>query len=180
MLSRSNWTILGLAVLAAAAGGYIQHRVQAVPNDVPAAASEPAIIGQRVPALGLSDLDGKPRSLDEYRGRRVLLNFWASWCAPCVEEMPLLAKVQQKFGERGSIVIGIAMDDPARVRAFLTTHPVIYPILMGEIMPPSTSFKMGDVAETLPYSVLIGEDGRILATHHGALTTQQAEQWLQH
>ncbi|MFC5580551.1 TlpA family protein disulfide reductase [Rhodanobacter terrae] len=172
MLSRSNWLILGLAVLAAAIGGYVEHRGQQ-----PAPANS-ALIGQPLPALVLSDLDGKPHRLDDPRGRRILLNFWASWCGPCLEEMPTLNQAQEKFGDHAPIVLGIAMDEPARVRAFLAEHPVDYPILLGQMAPPSTSLQLGDSREILPYSVLIGTDGRILATHEGALSAPQLEQWL--
>ncbi len=173
MLSRSNWLILGLAVLAAALGGYAQHRSRQ-PAPPPATVS---MIGQPLPPISLPDLDGRPHRLSDYRGR-VLLNFWASWCAPCLAEMPALARAQQKFGEHAPIVVGIAMDEPAHVRAFLAAHPVNYPILIGQITPPSTSLKLGNTRQTLPYSVLIGADGHILATHAGPLSDAQLEQWL--
>ncbi|TPG04268.1 TlpA family protein disulfide reductase [Rhodanobacter glycinis] len=172
MLSRSNWLILGLAVLAATAGGYVDHRSQQSPP------MDPILIGQPLPALALPDLDGKLHPLSDYRGHRVLLNFWASWCKPCLEEMPALNQAQAKFGELAPIVIGIAMDEPAHARAFLAAHPVSYPILLGRLTPPSTSLQLGDTREMLPYSVLIDADGRILATHAGTLSTSQLEQWL--
>ena len=172
MLNRSNGLILGLAVLAAAIGGYVQHRSQQP------APMDSALIGQPLPALALPDLDGKLHRLSDSRGHHVLLNFWASWCGPCLEEMPALSQAQQKFGDRAPIVLGIAMDDPVRVRAFLATHPVSYPILLGQLTPPSTSLQLGDYSEMLPYSVLIDANGRIMATHAGALTASQLEQWL--
>jgi len=108
----------------------------------------------------------------------VLLNFWASWCGPCLDEMPALAQAQTKFGEQGSIVIGIAMDDPAKARAFLAAHPVNYPILLGQLTSPSTSLLFGDAAEVLPYSVLLDGDGRILAIQQGTLNAAQLQAWL--
>jgi thiol-disulfide isomerase/thioredoxin len=172
MLSRSNWLILGLAVLAAALGGYAQRHSRSP------APAEPPLVGQPLPAISLPDLDGKPHLLSDYRGRRVLLNFWASWCVPCLAEMPALAGAQEKFGEHAPIVVGIAMDEPAHIRAFLAAHPVNYPILIGQMSPPSTSLRLGNIHQVLPYSVLIGADGRILATHAGPLSAAQLEQWL--
>lgn len=174
MLSRSNWLILVLAVLAAAIGGYAERHRPPTASDQASA----SLLGQPAPPLSLPDLDGTLHRLSDYRGRRVVLNFWASWCAPCVEEMPTLDRISGKFGERAPIVIGIAMDDPAHVRAFLAAHPVNYPILIGQMTTPDTSSQLGDVDQVLPYSVMIGADGRILATHEGSLDGPSLEQWL--
>ena len=175
MLGRGNSLILALAVLAAIVGGIIQHQRQ-----TPAAGGDvdTSMIGQPMPALVLPDLQSRQHPLTAYLGRRLLLNFWASWCGPCLEEMPALNQAQQKFGDHGAIVLGIAMDEPDRVRAFLATHPVSYPILLGQLTPPRTSLQLGDTREMLPYSVLIDADGRILATHAGTLSASQLEQWL--
>jgi peroxiredoxin len=175
MLSRSNRMILGLAVVAGALGGYVEHRVH---PPAPGLAANPSLIGRIAPAISLPDLDGKQHRLSDYRGRRVLLNFWATWCAPCRQEMPALDRVPAKFGENAPIVVGIALDEPARVRAFLSAHPVRYPILIDGIGPASTSLQLGDTPEVLPYSVLIDADGRITATHAGALSLPQLERWL--
>ena len=175
MLSRSNWTILGLAVLAAAAGGWLQHASHRarVPDGVQVAEA-----GQIAPDLGLTGVDGKEHRLSTYRGRRVLLNFWATWCGPCLLEMPALVKAQANVGENGPIVIGIAMDDPERVRSFLANHPLNYPVLLGRLDSPSTSLQLGNVGELLPYSVLLDENGRVLATRRGALDATDLQQWL--
>jgi len=113
VLSRDNLVILAVAVLAAALGGWLQHesRLARVPAGVVVAQ-----VGEPAPALELPDLQGHPHRLADYRGRRVLLNFWASWCGPCLDELPALDKMQAKFGENGPIVLGIAMDESARVR----------------------------------------------------------------
>jgi peroxiredoxin len=175
VLSRSNWAILALAVAVAAAGGWLQHRsrLARVPEGV-----QVANVGDLRPDLALPDLDGKQHRLSEYRGRRVLLNFWASWCGPCLDEMPALVRAQAKFGEQGAIVVGIAMDEPAHIRSFLATHPVSYPILVGRLDSPSTSLRLGDQSEVLPYSVLLDDDGRVLAIRRGSLDAALLAQWL--
>ncbi len=172
MFSRTNQLILGLAVLAAVIGGIVEHSQQ------PSAQAPSALMGRPLPAITLADLDGHMHALSDYRGHRVLLNLWASWCAPCLREMPALQKAQDNFGEQGPIVVGIAMDEAPRVRRFLAEHPVSYPILLGDQGADDTSVKLGNSRLVLPYSMLIDADGSILATHEGPLSDTILKQWL--
>jgi len=178
MMSRSNGIILGAAVLVAAVGGWLQHASQRarVPDGVQVTQA-----GEIAPDLALSGLDGKEHRLSDYRGRRVLLNFWASWCGPCLKEMPALAQAQANVGEHadktGPIILGIAMDEPAQVRTFLAAHPVNYPILLGSLDSPSTSLRLGNVGEVLPYSVLLDENGRVVFNRRGALDADDLKAW---
>ena len=173
MFNRSTWMILLVAMLAAALGGWLQHRSRLA--HVPAGGTV-ASLGAVAPDVPLSDLDGRAHRLAEYRGHRVLLNFWASWCGPCLDEMPALDRAARAHPQ--ATVLGIAMDEPARVRAFLATHPVNYPVLLGRLDSPSTSLQLGDTAEVLPYSALLDADGRLLATHRGPLDAATLDRWL--
>ncbi|RDS80163.1 TlpA family protein disulfide reductase [Dyella monticola] len=175
MLSRTNQFILAVALLAAIAGGWLQHESQQV--RVPPGVHV-ANVGDLRPDIALLDLHGHQRRLSAYRGHRLLINFWASWCEPCLTEMPALSTAQRKFADQGVIVLGIAMDEPDHVQAFLADHPMNYPILLGQLASPSTSLRFGDLDEVLPYSVLLDENGRILATHRGPLDPGRLDRWL--
>ncbi len=171
MMTRASWWILALAVLAAAAGGWLQRA---------SLQRHPAIdlVGQHLPDLVLQDLGGHPHHLSSYKGRRVLVNAWASWCAPCREEMPALSQAQTTFGQHGAVVVGIAIDQPKAAHRFLAAHPVSYPVLLGSTAEPGTLRQLGDVAEVLPYSVLLDAQGKVLATHIGKLDQAQLDNWL--
>jgi len=170
MMSRASWLILLLAVLAAAAGGWLQHASRAQRG--------PDVVGMPAPAMRLADLDGHTHALSDYAGRRVLVNFWASWCGPCLKEMPALAQAQRRFGGDRPVVVGIAMDTSDNVRAYLKAHPVDYPILLGRLDAPDSAWQLGDAASVLPYSVLLDADGTVLTTHAGVLDTATLERWL--
>ncbi len=134
--------------------------------------------GDRVPEdFGLPDLDGHPQTLAAYRGRLVLINFWATWCAPCREEMPALADAQRRHPHMR--IIGIALDTPDAVRQWLKHTPVPYPIWQGladKHQDPAMLFN--DTRGLLPYSVLIDAKGRIRDSHLGKLDTTRLQAWL--
>lgn len=119
--------------------------------------SEPALV----------DLDGHGHTLTEWSGKVVVLNFWATWCPPCREEMPEFSAIQQELGGRGLQFVGVAIDDPAEVRDFLRRHPVNYPILVGDDKVPAWADSLGNEVSALPFSVILDRGGRVVYAHTG-------------
>lgn len=177
MLNRTNLLIVVIALLGAGAGFFVGGWVKpGLPPETGATALE---AGAERPSLALPDLDARPRDLAEWDGKLVLLNFWASWCGPCREEMPLLDRTQERYASRGLQVIGVAIDDRASVQGFLAEHPVAYPILLDEPgVGPDSSQRFGDNRGALPYSVLIGPDRRVLARRFGGFSEASLEEWI--
>jgi thiol-disulfide isomerase/thioredoxin len=137
-----------------------------------------ATVGAAVPMLRLPDLDGREHTLAAMAaGRPLLVNVWASWCPPCVAEMPELARFARAQGADGVQVVGIALDDPAAVRAFLQRVPVGYPILLDTPGPADAGVRLGNPRGMLPYSVLISADGRLLKQRLGPFAAGELEGW---
>ncbi|HET8898739.1 MAG TPA: TlpA disulfide reductase family protein [Rhodanobacteraceae bacterium] len=134
-----------------------------LPSDV-----VPLALGDQRADLALTDLDGRTRHLSEWDGQRVVLNFWATWCHPCREEMPLFDALQNELGPQGVQVLGIGLDGPDKIRAWITAHPQSFPILLGQPLGYDVSKQFGNRISAVPYSVLIGPDGRLLRRHLGS------------
>lgn len=138
----------------------------------------PAAIGDPMPAIALPGLDGKIVDLAaHYRGKRLLINVWASWCGPCIEEMPELQRFAMAQGAEGVQVIGLALDSPEAVRDFLSRVPVGYPIVLDTPGPADASVWLGNAKGVLPYTVLVDADGRIARQKIGPFTHGEISGW---
>lgn len=161
-------------VVAGATGFALYRTVGPSSSDAPAPAASAATIP--LSEITFTGLDGHTHRLADWRGKLLLVNFWATWCAPCRVEIPALVAAQKKYGPRGFQVIGPAVDDPAAVRAQLAELGIDYPVMTGtpdEMI--RTMAALGNDPGALPFSVLIGADGRILTNQLGAFSAAQLD-----
>ena len=151
--------LVAVAMIGAVAAVYSVRHHQASQVATSASANHMA------PDFTLPQLDGQDLRLSSYRGKVVLLDFWASWCEPCRVETPHLIELQQKYGDRGLEIIGVSMDDSSDpARTFYQKFRMNYPVVMGNA---NTGELYGGVLG-LPIAFLINKDGRIYAKHIGA------------
>jgi cytochrome c biogenesis protein CcmG/thiol:disulfide interchange protein DsbE len=152
--------VLIIVVIAIAVAIY-----EAAQHHSAAKGGHPGALDSPAAGFSLQDLDGKPLSLASYRGKVVLLNFWATWCTPCRAEIPEFVDYQNKYGPQGLQLLGISMDDdPKPVRDFYQQFKMNYPVAIGSA---SLAESYGGVLG-LPVTFLIGRDGRIAAKYVGA------------
>lgn len=161
-----------IAVAAAYAGFWVQHHWQTSGRAVPDA----TILAAEITLTGL---DGQTRKLSDYRGKLVLVNFWATWCSPCVAEMPLLMEAQNTYGARGLQVLGPALDDRASIEAFVKKLGISYPIGVDYAQADLAMKQLANDTGALPYSVLISPRGEVLQTFLGGLKKEQLKQLLE-
>ncbi|MEO8365658.1 MAG: TlpA disulfide reductase family protein [Pseudoxanthomonas sp.] len=139
---------------------------------------KPAKPGEPMPPLKLADLQGQMQPIpDAYAGRPLLINVWASWCGPCIEEMPELDGYARSQGTKGVQVLGLALDTPENIHEFLGRVPVAYPILVDTPGPADASVWLGNRKGVLPYSVLVGADGKILKQKIGPFASGEINDW---
>jgi len=160
-----------LAVAALAAGAWFaqtRYAPQAVAPQVVSA----------LWSLQFADLRGQPQPLSQWRGKVLVLNFWASWCAPCREEMPDFDALRRQYQSRGVEFVGIAIDSEKNVARFLQTMPVSYPILIGEGAALALARQLGNSAGALPYTLVIDSGGNIALSHLGLLPRERLDKAL--
>ena len=134
--------------------------------------------GEAIPAVEVTALDGGTLRLPEaYAGQPVLVNLWASWCGPCIEEMPELDRYAREQGANGVQVLGIALDDRDAVEDFLQRIPVAYVIALDTPGPADAGVKLGNPRGVLPYTALLSADGRLLKQKIGPFQHGEIDGW---
>lgn len=126
-----------------------------------------------------SDLDGRPVRLGDSTAPALLCNFWATWCEPCREEVPLLVAARQQYAATGFEVVGIGVDQPTKLREFAKTYRIPYPILVATDKTPALLGALGDRASALPFSVVLDRGRRIVHRKLGLWRRQELEKEIQ-
>jgi len=117
--------------------------------------------------------DGKSVDTKEWREKVLVINFWASWCPPCVEEMPTLDKLQAEFKSQNVLFVGIGIDSPSNIREFLEKTPVSYPIVIGGLEGSNISKQMGNAQGALPYTVIVNAQGKATSSKLGKISEEE-------
>ncbi|MFC5511394.1 TlpA family protein disulfide reductase [Massilia jejuensis] len=124
-------------------------------------------------ARSLDDLSGKPQALSQWQGKPLLVNFWATWCGPCVQEMPELSAIANEEAGKGAArrfsIVGVGIDAPTAMREFAVKHDIKYPLLVGGMGGTDIAREFGNANGGLPFTVLIGADGQVRKTYLGKL-----------
>jgi thiol-disulfide isomerase/thioredoxin len=178
-----HWGVILVVLVAGAAGVYTHYlaesdgtqlnsySVDAIPSQ-----EFPVLIdvtGLKRPEFSLPDVSGTPRHISEWDGKVIAINFWASWCLPCLEEVPQLVELQAQYGMEGFQVIGIALQKAEEVMDFIRDNNMNYPVLAAEMAVIPVAEDYGNLLGALPYTAIIDRDGEIVFTKHGAITRDE-------
>ncbi|HAT32558.1 MAG TPA: alkyl hydroperoxide reductase [Janthinobacterium sp.] len=173
MTKKNFLACAAIALIFGAMGAYVGvGKNKAAPLTTTAA---PGVTGpvQALYALSLPDTAGTAQALAQWKGKPLLVNFWAPWCGPCVEEMPELSSLQKELGSKKVQVIGIGIDSPTNIAQFATKFKIAYPVYVAGMSGTDLSRQFGNTAGGLPYTVLIGADGQVKKTYLGRLKFEQ-------
>jgi len=167
---RRRFLYAGVGAAAALAGaGYAWWKFQ--PSDVADDASD------KLWPLSFQTPAGATLAMQSLRGRPLLLNFWATWCPPCVEELPLLDSFFREHSAKSWQVLGLAIDQPSAVRSFLQKTPVSFPVGMAGLGGTELTKTFGNLTGGLPFTVVIGASGKVLQRRMGRVTAADLAQW---
>ena len=163
MSSRRQLLLLGAtALVAGGAGVFLARHQRTQPTD--AQGDSGAFPGEAYP---LPDLAGESHVLSEWAGKVLVVNFWATWCPPCLTEIPGFVALQQALGPQGLQFIGVALDDVEAVREFAQARQVSYPLLVGEEPVMALMREFGNTHGGLPFTVVLGRNGKVLHLKQG-------------
>jgi thiol-disulfide isomerase/thioredoxin len=165
-----NLLLLAAALAALVAGYFAAQWLRGSTTDT--------TLGGSAVEFKLPDLAGKSRSLSEWRGQVVVLNFWATWCPPCREEIPLFIDLQKRHGRDGLQFLGVAIDRQEDVVSYVAEIGMNYPTLVADDNAMELMRSYGNRTGSLPYSVVIDRDGQIMARKLGAFRGQELEKLL--
>lgn len=167
-MKRRLWMAGGIGAAAVAAGVAVGLRQRGTPA---------ATVADIPWSLGFDTPDGKRFAMASLLGRPLVLNFWATWCPPCVKEMPQLDRFAADHATRGWQVVGLAIDRREAVQKFLEKLPVRFPIVLGGVEGTDLGRQLGNTAGALPYTVVFRADGRPWRQKHGETSYEELSAW---
>lgn len=163
-----------VTLAAVAAGAGLRIALREAPQ-APDTAATAQLVGSLRPDFTLPDVSGRPRSVAEWDGKVLVLNFWATWCPPCRKEIPEFVELQERYGARGLQFVGVALQRPEELGAFIEEHGMNYPVLAGEMEVIRLAERYGNRVGALPYTVIMDRGGRIVFVRPGPLHGVEAE-----
>lgn len=170
---RRAWIIGGIGALAAAAGALSAWRRQSPPVATAMAAPDAKGLWQ----LRFERPEGGELVMEQWRGKPLLINFWATWCPPCIQELPEISRFAMEFSQQGGRVLGLAVDRPEAVRTFLERMKLDFPVAMAGMDGTDLIHQLGNLQGALPYSVMLDAQGELRHRKMGQTHLDELQRW---
>ncbi len=165
-MNKKTSLFIAIALLSSAVGIYVGTRVLA-----PTMPADPAVA--RLMQARLPDAENQLHQLSDWKGKVLLVNFWAPWCPPCVAEMPELVELQKEMAQKNLQIVGVGIDSPSNIKQFSEKHHISFPLLIAGMQGTELSRELGNQAGGLPFTVLLDAAGQVRRTYLGKLNMDQ-------
>lgn len=169
---------LCIAVIALGAGSFFRSLLSEV-YQTELTSEESQQGAKAILEASLPDLKGDDQAVSQWLGKVMVVNFWATWCTPCREEIPEFIEAQSKYGDQGLIFVGIAIDQPDKVKMFSQEFGINYPVLIGSFNTWSLLEAAGNRMSALPYTVVLNRSGEIVDTYLGRVNLKKLEKLIE-
>lgn len=163
--------LVAAIALSAAAAGFFAYRQASFSSSAEQA------VAARLAELSLPDPAGKIQAISQWRGRILVLNFWATWCAPCREEIPGLVRIYKQYEPIGLQIVGIALDSASNVREYAKEIGINYPVVIGGIELIAMTAPLGNRASGLPFTIALDRSGKFVGSHLGVVPESKLLEW---
>lgn len=175
-----RFLLLAIIAISAGGSGYLISRERLALDSTSSSATastQPAV--EKLLRTSFATTEGQWQTLAAWRGKVLIVNFWATWCPPCREEMPMFSGLQKKYKDKGLQFVGISIDSIDKVREYQSIEKLAYPLLMGSPDAMSLSGALGNFSQALPFTVLITRQGKLDSVKIGRFTEDELETRLQ-
>ncbi|MDP2826522.1 MAG: TlpA disulfide reductase family protein [Sulfuritalea sp.] len=181
MKSPRTWIAITIAGILSAIFGYFAVNSSQPVSSIESTPIQTSSVGMQASSifrLTLPDSNGQTQALEQWRGKILVVNYWATWCPPCREEMPGFARLQEKFAAKGVQFVGISIDTVVKVAEFQKDTPVNYPLLIGDAGAIDSSVALGNSRQALPFTAVIDRHGMVSAVKLGRFAEVDLERQL--
>ncbi len=168
-----RWLLFILMLAVAGLGGFYAQKLM---SENKTTTNNSTTVVSAPPPFSLPDTQGVIHRFEQWKGKVIVVNFWATWCPPCLREMPLFVELQKEYGDKGLQFVGIAIDTKEKVEAFQTRMDINYPLLIASTGGTALATGYGNTLGALPYTAVIDREGRIVFTQAGEITRKKAEE----
>lgn len=170
--------LLGALLVAGGLGGYVAYTTSnlkghtTLTESTPPATASPAF---NFLAIALPDASGQMQAVQQWQGKVLVLNYWATWCPPCRQEMPMFSTLHERYAAQGVQFVGLSIDTADKVTEFQKTNPVAYPLLIAPMNALEPTAALGNETQGLPFTVVLDRNGHIAATKLGRFSESDLE-----
>jgi thiol-disulfide isomerase/thioredoxin len=170
-LKKNLASIVVIGVLFGGIGAYVGLHASASKNikNVGQVDTLASLASAKLFAQTMTDVTGSKQDLSQWKGKPLVVNFWATWCSPCVEEIPELSNLQTQLSKKPIQILGIGIDSPTNIKEFAAKYNVTYPLYIAGLSGTELSHQLGNTAGGLPFTIIIGADGKIVKSYLGRL-----------